>query len=347
MQGSVTVERHHDDGGADDPTSLWRLQRLLDWVDVPVFLIELSERRGCFGNAAAGSLMGTNQVHLEQMLQMDLERLVGAESAARIEQGLAALVTGAVRSYQGERTYADCSGGLIHAEHTVTRLDLCESTPVAVGVVTRRSSGWGAGLRYTGVAPPSLLSLDHQGRVDAATPDIEPRLALGSSDLLGRYFHDLVHPGDRQDVIHAYEGALSGDAATTTVCVRIGDDWRAADLVLGALCRHRPHRVALLVTVHGDARSARVASCPTAIESLTLDGAQLTAQQQDVVTRLLRGESIATMAAGMHLSRSTVRNHLCAVYAKVGVHSQAELIARITGRRATHPDDGRAVGSRN
>ena len=33
------------------------------------------------------------------------------------------------------------------------------------------------------------------------------------------------------------------------------------------------------------------------------------------------------IAAAMFLSRSTIRNHLSAIYAKVGVHSQDELVA--------------------
>ena len=53
---------------------------------------------------------------------------------------------------------------------------------------------------------------------------------------------------------------------------------------------------------------------------------ELTARQVEVVTRLLRGQRVLTIARGMFLSPSTVRNHLSTIYRKVGVRSQAELL---------------------
>jgi DNA-binding CsgD family transcriptional regulator len=54
--------------------------------------------------------------------------------------------------------------------------------------------------------------------------------------------------------------------------------------------------------------------------------AELSARQLEVVTRLLRGQRVLTIARGMFLSPSTVRNHLSTIYRKVGVSSQAELL---------------------
>ena len=54
--------------------------------------------------------------------------------------------------------------------------------------------------------------------------------------------------------------------------------------------------------------------------------AELSARQVEVVTRLLRGQRVLTIARGMFLSPSTVRNHLSTIYRKVGVSSQAELL---------------------
>jgi DNA-binding CsgD family transcriptional regulator len=168
--------------------------------------------------------------------------------------------------------------------------------------------------------------------VDATGPDVEPRLGLGPTGLLGSDVFDHVHPEDHQELNEAFARAAMAEAVTTTVGLRVGEEWRAVDLQIGALCQHRPQRLGMLLTFHCDARFAGEPSFPPAGETLVFGGQPLTVQQQEVVARLLRGENIATMAAGMHLSRSTVRNHLCAVYAKTGVHSQAGLIARGTGR---------------
>jgi DNA-binding CsgD family transcriptional regulator len=63
----------------------------------------------------------------------------------------------------------------------------------------------------------------------------------------------------------------------------------------------------------------------------------LSAKQWEVLTRLLRGERVATIARAMYLSPSTVRNHLTTIYRKVGVGSQAELLELL--HRAQHRPD--------
>jgi DNA-binding NarL/FixJ family response regulator len=54
---------------------------------------------------------------------------------------------------------------------------------------------------------------------------------------------------------------------------------------------------------------------------------ELSRRQWDVVSRLARGERVSTIATELYLSQSTVRNHLSAIFRKVGVHSQRELLA--------------------
>jgi DNA-binding CsgD family transcriptional regulator len=58
-----------------------------------------------------------------------------------------------------------------------------------------------------------------------------------------------------------------------------------------------------------------------------LDG--LSTRQWEVVTRLLRGERVPTIAREMYLSQSTVRNYLWQTYRKVGVRSQVELLEKL------------------
>jgi DNA-binding CsgD family transcriptional regulator len=54
----------------------------------------------------------------------------------------------------------------------------------------------------------------------------------------------------------------------------------------------------------------------------------LTARERDVVELLLAGLPTEDVAAGMRISRHTVRDHVKAIFAKVGVASRAELTAR-------------------
>jgi DNA-binding CsgD family transcriptional regulator len=52
----------------------------------------------------------------------------------------------------------------------------------------------------------------------------------------------------------------------------------------------------------------------------------LSPREVEIVTRMYRGERVAAIAKSLYLSPSTVRNHLCSIYRKFGIHSQAELI---------------------
>jgi two-component system nitrate/nitrite response regulator NarL len=52
----------------------------------------------------------------------------------------------------------------------------------------------------------------------------------------------------------------------------------------------------------------------------------LTPREREVLTRLVRGESTATLARAMKITRSTARSHVQSVLTKLGVHSQREAV---------------------
>lgn len=60
--------------------------------------------------------------------------------------------------------------------------------------------------------------------------------------------------------------------------------------------------------------------------------APLTSREQDVLERLVRGESTQAMARSMQISYSTARTHSQNLLAKLGVHSQLEAAAFATRR---------------
>jgi DNA-binding CsgD family transcriptional regulator len=55
----------------------------------------------------------------------------------------------------------------------------------------------------------------------------------------------------------------------------------------------------------------------------------LSARQWEILARLVRGERVPGIAEAMFVNQSTVRSHLSAIYRRLGVHSQAELLARL------------------
>ena len=85
-----------------------------------------------------------------------------------------------------------------------------------------------------------------------------------------------------------------------------------------------------------------VAPLAEVTDALGLAAAEdLSPRQWEIVQRLIRGERVTTIAAAMYLSASTIRNHLTAVFAKVGVHSQEESSRCTTEVDTTRPQADR------
>jgi DNA-binding CsgD family transcriptional regulator len=146
------------------------------------------------------------------------------------------------------------------------------------------------------------------------------------------------------------EGSEEGSADAVWVPVRCE---------VSPLCDHNPPRFAVAMWVldtDGDSESAEqraarledhlwrialeiaaagIGDAPASGEMWWGDPAlrELSQRQLEILRRLLRGERVPTIARDLFLSQSTVRNHLSAIYRRLGVHSQAELLARLLPTR--------------
>jgi DNA-binding CsgD family transcriptional regulator len=70
---------------------------------------------------------------------------------------------------------------------------------------------------------------------------------------------------------------------------------------------------------------------PRTIDRAALaDGFELTARETEVAALLAGGSDLATIAAGLRMSYSTVRTHLLHVFEKTGVHNQAQHLSRFS-----------------
>lgn len=77
-----------------------------------------------------------------------------------------------------------------------------------------------------------------------------------------------------------------------------------------------------------------------------LERTPLTPRERDVVGRLLSGASTRQIAVSTGLTVATVNTYLKRIFAKLGVHSRVELVARITGTRGVIPSAPSAGGSK-
>lgn len=60
--------------------------------------------------------------------------------------------------------------------------------------------------------------------------------------------------------------------------------------------------------------------------------AQLSSRERDVLALLVQGRRTPSIAAQLHMSQSTVRNHLSSMYRKTGLRSQEDLVALARGQ---------------
>ncbi len=68
-----------------------------------------------------------------------------------------------------------------------------------------------------------------------------------------------------------------------------------------------------------------------------LEKTPLTPRERDVVGRLLSGASTRQIAESTGRTDATVNTYLTRIFAKLGVHSRVELVARVTGTRGVIP----------
>jgi len=187
------------------------------------------------------------------------------------------------------------------------------------------------------LGPPSerrfavaLLAPPASSRAGGLEPDDEERLrdaflrAVESDESTEAVVHVRDPRGEQRRVLVTLQ-ACTGDGTAGSVADEIRPHEPPAQSErVGQLERHL-WRIAQEIEAAGVIPTLVKAPEPTSVPGLE----DLTTRQWEIVTRLLRGERVPTIARSMFLSTSTVRNHLSTIYRKVGVHSQAELLEKL------------------
>ena len=205
---------------------------------------------------------------------------------------------------------------------------------------------------WRSLAAVAVGTADANGVITQLSPDIANVLGGTASDWLGESLPSLVHPDEwcwLPDLTASVETRRAvvdvrfrhRDGSWVKVCVLIASDLcdqpRATAFALvrrpGPLpepadrvneLESRLHRIGAEVRAAGVLDNYVLPSTADLFEM-----GQLTMRQREILSRLRRGDRVATIAAELYVSPSTVRNHLASIFRKFGVHSQAELLALI------------------
>jgi len=90
------------------------------------------------------------------------------------------------------------------------------------------------------------------------------------------------------------------------------------------------HLRRIAIEIEASGILARSASALDVALACLAETSMLTARQREVLRRLVAGQRVRTIAAELFVSQSTIRNHLSAIFEDFGVHSQAELLERVS-----------------
>jgi DNA-binding CsgD family transcriptional regulator/PAS domain-containing protein len=208
-----------------------------------------------------------------------------------------------------------------------------------------------------------LGTMDGSWRVDRISQDVRPLLGCRPEKCSGQPALWVIHPSDMPAFLAAVEHSRRGERAVRLM-LRVSatsHGWTEVSVVLATMSPgDSPALAFALVRYDADAESPWAGSRETQLEIHMLRIADelhaagliprlqqlpvladeprlgdLTSREWAVLARLLEGQRVSAIAGDLYVSQRTVRGNLSSIYAKLGVHSQVELI-----RLIRHPGKG-------
>jgi DNA-binding CsgD family transcriptional regulator/PAS domain-containing protein len=324
---------------------------------MPLGVLDPSSNRLVAANDGFAALL---RVHPSEVPELDILALVTEPDRATAETLLGLVKAGVIEACQLRGRVRAGSSEIVEVLAWVRLIDPARpDAGVIVGAVPAgMSAPWtGQPLVRPHFARAILATLDHEWRFSAISPDATELLGWDRQAQVGKPFQALVHPQDAPMMLLAL-GRSSADGRGVATALRISGhdgDWMMVRCEVTPLCEHNPPRFALAVwnvpstdeagdveraarleghlwRIAMEVRMAGVAPTGPAEGQAwwghpDLDG--LTPRQFEVLTRLVAGERTPAIADALFLSPSTVRNHLSAIYRRLGVRSQQELFRRL------------------
>ncbi len=319
-------------------------------LELPLFLTDLRDFSVVGATSAFFSEVGVAQA---DVLGKDVFVLFEPPDRTRARAALGALAAGTIDFYRTHRQLAFSDSQVSIWVHVIDRgtrhyalAEVCRSSDLRVSPL----------VSYLGQRADRLAIgiVNHDGVVTAISSDVSSVTGIGADDLIGRpllkesgsQLWRRLHAGDAeagpctispsQMTLHLAERAhsvncllacLTGTDSYCFILYRVRDEPRSESPDRVAQLEQSLWRIAQEVQASGV--FAGMNGVPDVDRFPQLGS--LTTRQWEIVTRLLRGERVGTIAKELFVSPSTVRNGLSSVFAKFGVHSQSELLELLQG----------------
>lgn len=176
--------------------------------------------------------------------------------------------------------------------------------------------------------PTGLFALiGSDGHIQAVSRSLAAYTGHDSADVVGRHFTDVAVANDLNKVIGRLAEVASGQLDEHTGTMQIANRHTGAFDTF-VVCA-QPFEL-------GDRTAAIVSMLPAAPPEPTdaalasyLDEFRLSGREREILGLVNEGYRVSTIAKSLFISPSTVRNHLSAIFRKVGVANQAELLERL------------------
>ena len=340
----------------------WR--RAVRTAPMPLILMELANITFLELSAPAADLLGTTPDEGRGTSYIDTaERPEEAELTVRLGQ------QGLLDGVRSRRAFRRADGRVLQLQSTSWVIRSPAGRHLVLWALTEAPSGSDAATaaeitvpddRSASTGPSPALpdqagsgELDEDWRVVRISPDAARWFGWPPAELVGRRLPELVHPGDvdvlllamarattdSEASVHLRPGRTTGAGVVRTI-LALDAETGTYRFAFAAYRSAEADRRARTEKLAGHLR--RIAAEVEAAEVLDAGGSTvdegfassvgLSGRQWEILNRLARGERVALIASEMYLSRSTVRNHLTAIFRKVGVHSQQELISLLRQR---------------
>jgi DNA-binding CsgD family transcriptional regulator/PAS domain-containing protein len=325
---------------------------------LPVVVLDLTTGSVTALSPGASTLLGFDPVDVEK-----LDVGILTENAHLVGSLFDLLIDGTIDAYEARRQVRKADKGSVDTESWVV-VTGAQHRQRALWVMVPRSQRPGERLplpkleSWPGAVPGLVMGvIDPSWDIERLSPRISELLGIPADELRGTALPDLIHPDDLTRAFAAVARAFCDEAPVgLQLRLREGTNaWRTVSAVFAPLDETEFHvgfafhasspqssaddteaaRVAVLeghlrriaqeIEASGIASGFDAISNPEVISGL----GDLSPRQWEILRRLLRGERVPGISQALFLSQSAVRNHVSALLRKLGVKSQAELIALV------------------